>query len=292
MTPLIRGRHGTATDLVAFRARYSSPRPTGRHQPEPRSAGSLFAGFPALLIVVALLIGSALLSHPEPAATTPYVAAGGAAPVADRPIQPSAAPTPTPEQEPQQSVFSPIARPAHPWLDEEPGGEPVAWACAPIGYRVVLEGAPAGVEQLLAEATARISAVSGHQFRADRPLHWLEERSTPYVGITVAWVARAEHPEASQDAIAIARTTTTPTPSGGSLYSAGKVHIFSDWPGAHRMNFTANGVGPVMLHELGHALGLGHSDDRDAMMHPTNLGVTTWSEPERAALRYLRQSCR
>lgn len=50
-------------------------------------------------------------------------------------------------------------------------------------------------------------------------------------------------------------------------------------------------AGPVLLHELGHVLGLGHTTNPAGVMYPTELGVSTCAPAEGAALRHLRSLC-
>ena len=47
----------------------------------------------------------------------------------------------------------------------------------------------------------------------------------------------------------------------------------------------------ILIHELGHALGLGHGNDRGGVMYPVDLGVWTFSPAESRALRYLHARC-
>lgn len=145
---------------------------------------------------------------------------------------------------------------------------------------------PLTVLDVVAEATDRIAEVSGLQFRQDPALQHVAERDIPYSGITIAWLPRAQF------------HATDPTTIGnggadwaGTKYTSGHIQVLVDWPGAQRADFSAGGVGPLLLHEIGHALGLNHIDDPNAVMFPVNKGASSWSPAEQAALRYLKQAC-
>lgn len=178
-----------------------------------------------------------------------------------------------------------------PWLDTKDDGEPITWPCGPIGYRIVLDGAPADAARFVREAFDRISAVSGDQFREDPPLDRLpQDRPSGYPGIVIAWVPTQGMPSGGADPGVVGEAGAS-WAKPGYHYISGRVRILRDWPSSSRTDFSRDGAGPVLLHEVGHALGLGHLNDPGAVMFPTSDGVVTWSDHERAALRYLNQSC-
>ena len=193
---------------------------------------------------------------------------------------------------PEAPECPPAAQPStpvdYPWLAEHEDGSPVTWPCGPIGYRLVAKAAPVGATRLLQEAAARITAVSGLQFREDPPLTTLAEQVPGYNGITVAWVPAALFDADGRDPNAIG--------NGGANYrnghyTHGHIRLLIDWEGSKITDFGPDDAGPVLLHEFGHAVGLGHIDDPRAVMNPTDEGVSQWSDHEVAALTELRLRC-
>ena len=175
-----------------------------------------------------------------------------------------------------------------PWLIKTDDGRPARWPCGPIGYRLVSSGAPAGADALLTEAFSRISAVSGYQFRADASVPGPPIQNDSYRGIEVSWVAAKDFPVDFRDEATIGVGGAW---SNDGHLTGGYVRLRREWRGSGATDFGARSVGPIVLHELGHALGLSHIDDKAAIMYPTDQGVTDWSPREQAALRYLRRSC-
>jgi len=276
-------------DFSTFRARYGTPSPL---QPSRTTAPARISRrvLAACTAVALILIGYlAPENASEPAAIPPRMPPAEA--VALPPAE-HAAPAKTvavvaePAKLSARVVSPPVAHVDFPWLVTTGNGEPVTWPCGPIGYRVVSENAPAGVDDLVAESTNRISVVSGYQFRRDPPLQHVAERMIPYNGITIAWVPRAEFRTDSPTAIGYGGASGKDT-----NFTTGYVDVLAEWPGAHQADFTANGAGRLLLHELGHALGLNHIDDQSAVMFPVNQGVSVWSPAEQKALQYLRQKC-
>jgi hypothetical protein len=237
---------------------------------------------PALALAAATMAGYVAIGNDRSAASpTPPVHVTATVPLGAPPA-PSAIST---------AAAAPSGPVQFPWLATTSGGQPVSWPCGPIGYRVVLEGAPAGAQEVVAQAFDRISAVSGYQVREDPSLdHRVPENDPAYLDIIVAWVPGGQFPQGTGGSDVIGR--------GGASYSGnsphytyGNVRVNRDWPGSTRTDFGPQSVGPLLLHELGHTLGLAHTNDPQAIMYPTDEGVSTWSPPEVTALKYLHDSC-
>ncbi|WP_162625502.1 matrixin family metalloprotease [Mycolicibacterium llatzerense] len=295
-----------AHGLSTFRTRYGTPRPAFPARPPalrtpaprpvgpaevPTAASALQTGHVGMLLGALLVLltvtGHALFgSGTAMPARTAHAAVPTAPAVTEIPT--AAAPStvtaiPVATVAPEPPAASEVVH--FPWLMPSSNGQPATWPCGPIGYRLVSSGAPVGADALVTEAFARISEVSGYQFRRDAPT---ATTSDGYPGIQISWVTAQQFPDDFRNSTTIGVGGAWNT--DGHL-NRGYVRLLRDWKGSGVTDFGVNSAGPILLHELGHALGLSHTDDKSAIMYPTDLGATTWSPPEQAALRYLRQSC-
>lgn len=170
------------------------------------------------------------------------------------------------------------------WVDD--AGRPGRWdPCTPIRYVVNPASAPNRGREDLTEALRRLSAASGLQFvddgRTDEPpsatraAYQPERYGQRWAPLLVAWST----PAATDVGIGggtkgVALTVAAPGDDGPSILSA-QVVLDAD----RRL---ASGFGPgategeVLLHELAHAVGLGHVDDPTQVMY----SATTSSESE------------
>lgn len=179
------------------------------------------------------------------------------------------------------------------WVDER--GRPARWdPCRAIPYVVQAGWAPDSGRADLAEALARLSRVSGLRFAGEgdtdelpssgRPSVQPERYGERWAPLLIAWVPAAATDLGLGDGVpGTSVTVAVPGPDGASIVS-GQVAL-----DATRRR--APGFGPgttdgeVLLHELAHAVGLGHVLDPTQVMYPqTTSSESAFGAGDRAGL--------
>jgi hypothetical protein len=272
------------------------PRPD-REDPASRP---LFAAF-VLATVVAVVLGVlaivALLRAPS--------SAGDLDAAAPSNVSSTAAPS-TPTVTPSPSS-SPSVRPkvdgAFRFL-ERVGGSPVRWnPCEPITYAVNTAGASSDVRPDLRQALARVTRATGIEFRSvgtTRETFIRAYQRMRFEGVirkaalVVIWV---DH----DDYQAILRRLSDPRPSLAFAKTMAGVYADQDqyFGGLIVMDAEANtglgfgdfsAHGTVLLHELGHIMGLDHVRDPDQLMYSgryPNFGLNHFGRGDLEGLRRL-----
>jgi hypothetical protein len=182
-----------------------------------------------------------------------------------------------------------------PWSAEfvDAAGAPARWdSCSPIDYVVNYSYAPAGAEADVAQAIARVSAATGMIFvfqglsseSAMRGRAPYQPAGYPnaWAPVLIAWSPPAgtdllEDPTAEAVTVPIAVTGGV---GGGSLVSA-EVVLNTD-----RQLAVGFGPGPsegeVLMHELGHVVGLGHVASESEAMYPSVRGIAQYGSGDLA----------
>jgi matrixin len=257
------------------------PRPD---QPEP-SRTPLFIAF-LFLLLVAIVLGAfaiaSLLREPAEIAAPP-------------PIQETTTPSPTPTATAagQEGSFRFLKR---------VGGDPVRWnPCETITYAVNTGGASRAVLPDLREALEHVTDATGVEFKAVGTTHetfFSAYQRMRYRGVIrkaeliLIWVGHEEYG-------AILRRLGDPRPSiafaktmaglyaNRDQYFGGIIVVDADATSIFGFDYTfAHGV--VLLHELGHIMGLDHVKDPNQLMysgrHP-NFGLQDYGPGDLEGLR-------
>jgi predicted Zn-dependent protease len=87
--------------------------------------------------------------------------------------------------------------------------------------------------------------------------------------VLVSWATGAEVPDFAGDVIGLAGSRGLYTETGAAVYVTGAVELDADWFSTALADTDARGVARgIVLHELGHLVGLDHVDDPAEVMAP------------------------
>ena len=161
-------------------------------------------------------------------------------------------------------------------------GRPVRYdPCTPIHYTVNLAEAPANAMTDLQEAVRRISAATGLSFVYDgesteiptshRELHGANVLASGWPPVIVAWAKPGESDLLTNGSVGEGGSTWSGFP-GHEVYVTGLVVIDSTQNDRLASGFGGRSLGAVLMHELGHLVGLDHVNDTTQMMYPTVTG--------------------
>lgn len=241
-TSAVRPTRPAATKQRNRRGRASSGVPVD-HRRRAAAAAAMSAFAAAILILLAGSRGGTAAAPVWNGA--PSISVVSSPPVAP----PEATPTPAP---------SPAASTAPTWD-----------RCVPITWYLRRGEGPPNAYDLAREAIATVSAASGLVFE------YGGETSSPELPeaanirepvLTVAWATSAEKPTLEGE---VAGVGSAQWQEGGTvprfISGLAVVDSGSDLPADAR---TTNSQGAILLHELGHALGLDHRDEAGSIMRP------------------------
>lgn len=239
----------------------------------PRRRGRLGRWLTAV-VVLAAVVGAAFLVDrpgfpgsrfvPPSAADTGFPSPGG-----DAAGQPLGAP-----------IEAPPAGGTHAFVATQPdSGRPVAYdPCRPIRYVVRPDNAPSGSDDLLRDAFDRVGSITGLRFVDDgRTDEQPAEERAPFqpdrygdrwAPVLVTWQTAEENPDLVT-AAGTAGSVWVSRPGEPRVYVTGSVTLdatdFADLLASPDGQAVARAI---VLHELGHLVGLGHIDDPSQLMYP------------------------
>lgn len=181
-------------------------------------------------------------------------------------------------------AYRPVGSAAQ-WSREDPSF-PFRWnPCTPITYRVNLGGTPHRNLRLVRQALAQVAQATGFTFEYAGTTHAVPFargrsalRQIPGQGLLIAWTTPRKVPALAGDVVGIGgpgvshhrdQTGWQITSAGVAIDKAGAAHL-------RRGMVRGPSLMSLLLHELGHAMGLGHVASKSEVMYE---GLGPWSRP-------------
>lgn len=184
-------------------------------------------------------------------------------------------------------VLQPVADLPQPFVAYDP--------CRPIHYAVRPDNAPAGGEQLIRQAVAEVSAATGLRFISDgttaeapsdeRKPYQPDRYGNRWAPVLIAWSTPAESPHLEGKVAGVGGSARVQASGSRSAFVTGRVVL--DTPDLTAIMQRPNGplqVRAIIMHELGHVVGLDHVNDPKQLMNAENSGVLGFAEGDRAGL--------
>jgi len=283
----------------------TSEKPLGRHTvatlearpPKPDRLRRVVLPITILVVLVAAVWGVTQLpgrqSGNEESAFSPGVK-GGPPPSDEIAKQPLGTPAPVPDGTGQFEVSQ-----------HQPGDAkvPVAFdPCRPIHYAMSVTGAPPDGPEMIQSAIQRVSTATGLKFVYDGPSGETpikdrkpfqpEAYGDTWAPVLIAWADETSFPELAGYVAGVSSPQAVFAPSGRIVYVTGQIVLDGQQLSVAEVPDRAQ-VEAILLHELGHLVGLDHTSDRSQLMYSeTQPGVLTFGDGDRRGLALLgRQAC-
>lgn len=186
----------------------------------------------------------------------------------------------------------------HSFLAFRSDGSPARWnPCAPIRYVINPGQAPEGSVQDVHEAVLRVTAETGIAFEyggatdeiptMNRAAYQPGNYGDRWAPVLIAWVdPRTSSISFEDEGHAAAAVAKPSTARSERVFVSGWIAMSLADP--NPPGFAVPGMqGPVLLHEFGHILGLGHVEQRGEIMEPAGGGMTGFGPGDREGLRRL-----
>jgi hypothetical protein len=180
------------------------------------------------------------------------------------------------------TVIAPAGTGGYTFLLAHSSGGPVAWdPCRPVHYVIRPDGAPAGGDALVRWAFGQLSTASGLSFVGDgatdeapitqRSSFQPDRYGDRWAPVLVAWSNPVEWPTLADGVLGSA----TPVPFGivgrdNERFVTGQAVFNAPELALQLSTGDDNKARAVLLHELGHLVGLGHVTDPYQVMYDSN----------------------
>ncbi|WP_459985030.1 matrixin family metalloprotease [Nocardioides sp. AN3] len=166
-------------------------------------------------------------------------------------------------------------------LETDVAGDPVTYdPCKPIHYVINPAGAPPDSLAFIMPAINAAQEASGLRFDYDGISEdsWeSRQRGTKAGPVLIAFLQQFNSEKATSDAVGLGGSTTLKI-NGMMMphYATGAIALKQDWFARQSAEHNTAAEQAVVMHELGHVLGLGHVEDPAQLMYSSNHGQLTY----------------